>query len=73
MALKRWLYDPHPGCGAQSYYGGLLCLAWSPDGQYIAAGGEDDLVTLYAMSERCVVAWCQGHTSWVSHVAFDSW
>lgn len=39
----------------QSYYGGLLCVAWSPDGKYIATGGEDDLVSLYGVHERCVV------------------
>jgi WD40 repeat protein len=32
---------------ARSYFGGLLCAAWSPDGKYIVAGGEDDLVTVY--------------------------
>jgi hypothetical protein len=24
-------------------------------------------------AERCVVAYCQGHSSWVSGVAFDPW
>lgn len=24
----------------------LLCVCWSPDGKYIVAGGEDDLVTV---------------------------
>jgi WD40 repeat protein len=32
---------------ARSYFGGLLCVCWSPDGKYIVAGGEDDLVTVY--------------------------
>ncbi|KAK9816453.1 hypothetical protein WJX72_000494 [[Myrmecia] bisecta] len=59
--------------GFKSYYGGALCIAWSADGRYIAVGGEDDLVTVFGLAERGVVAWCQGHTSWVSHVAFDSW
>lgn len=59
--------------GFKSYYGGLQCCAWSPDGRYVAAGGEDDLLALYGLAERCVVAYCQGHTSWVSGVAFDPW
>ncbi|KAI7838380.1 hypothetical protein COHA_007837 [Chlorella ohadii] len=59
--------------GFKSYYGGLHCCAWSPDGRYVAAGGEDDLVAIYGLAERCVVAYCQGHHSWVSGLAFDPW
>lgn len=33
----------------QSYYGGLLCCCWSPDGRYVAAGGEDDLLAVYGL------------------------
>lgn len=37
----------------QSYYGGLHCCAWSPDGRYVAAGGEDDLVAIYGLAGAC--------------------
>jgi len=57
----------------QSYYGGLLCCDWSADGEFIATGGEDDLVCVYSIADRAVVAWGAGHASWVSAVAFDSW
>lgn len=56
---------------ARSYFGGFLCVCWSPDGKYIVVGGEDDLVTVWSLSERRVVARGQGHRSWVSVVAFD--
>ncbi len=56
---------------AQSYYGSLTCCAWSGDGRYVAAGGEDDLVAVFGLSERCVVAWGEGLSSFVSAVAFD--
>ncbi|KAL3163307.1 hypothetical protein ABBQ32_009698 [Trebouxia sp. C0010 RCD-2024] len=59
--------------GFKSYYGGVSCVCWSPDGRYIAAGGEDDLVSIYGMAERGVVAWGEGHSSWVTQVAFDPW
>ena len=56
---------------ARSYFGGLLCVCWSPDGKYIVLGGEDDLVTVYSFHERRVVVRGQGHKSWVSVVSFD--
>ncbi|MQL97493.1 hypothetical protein Taro_030185 [Colocasia esculenta] len=59
-------------CGGKSYYGSLLCCAWSSDGKYILTGGEDDLVQIWSMEDRKVVAWGEGHNSWVSGVAFDS-
>ncbi|KAG6744099.1 hypothetical protein POTOM_052808 [Populus tomentosa] len=60
-------------CGGKSYYGALLCCAWSMDAQYILTGGEDDLVQVWSMEDRKVVAWGEGHNSWVSGVAFDSY
>ena len=44
----------------------------SPDGKYIVTGGEDDLVNVYSVAERRIVVRGQGHKSWVSVVAFDS-
>ncbi|XP_051113848.1 uncharacterized protein LOC127239646 [Andrographis paniculata] len=58
-------------CGGKSYYGALLCCAWSMDGKYIVAGGEDDLVQVWSMEDRKFVACGEGHNSWVSEVAFD--
>lgn len=57
----------------RSYYGGLICVCWSPDGKYMVTGGQDDLVTIWSFPERKIVARCQGHNSWVSAVAFDPW
>ncbi|ORY81457.1 WD40-repeat-containing domain protein [Protomyces lactucae-debilis] len=56
-----------------SYYGGLTCVAWSPDGQYIVTGGKDDTVTIWSFLESCIVARCQGHSSFITAVAFDQW
>ena len=54
-----------------SYFGGLLCACWSPDGQLVVCGGEDDLVTVWSFPQRRVVARGRGHRSWVTVVAFD--
>jgi hypothetical protein len=37
----------------------------------IKTGGQDDLVTIFSPWEQRVVARCQGHSSFVSAVAFD--
>ncbi|KAF7778567.1 hypothetical protein Agabi119p4_2912 [Agaricus bisporus var. burnettii] len=54
-----------------SYFGTLTCVAWSPDGRFILTGGQDDLITIFSPWEQRIVARCQGHSSFVSGVAFD--
>ncbi|KAK3941667.1 WD40 repeat-like protein [Diplogelasinospora grovesii] len=56
-----------------SYYGGLICVCWSPDGKYVLTGGQDDLISIWCPSEAALIARCQGHHSWVTSVAFDPW
>ncbi|KAL3319565.1 WD repeat-containing protein 20 [Cichlidogyrus casuarinus] len=55
----------------RSFFGGLSCLDWSPDGKYIAVGSQDDLITLWSVNERVAICRCQGHRSWVTAVRFD--
>ncbi|KAF2729441.1 catabolite repression protein creC [Polyplosphaeria fusca] len=66
--LKEQLLDVFP-----SYYGEATCVCWSPDGRYVVTGGQDDLVSIWSVEERMLVARCQGHNSWVTAVAFDPW
>ncbi|KJR80939.1 catabolite repression protein creC [Sporothrix schenckii 1099-18] len=56
-----------------SYYGGLTCVCWSPDGKYVVTGGQDDLLSIWHVADQTLVARCQGHHSWVTSVAFDPW
>lgn len=70
--LRVFVYNTVEVIGLmRSYFGGLLCVAWSPDGRYIATGGEDDLITLWSFMERRVVCRGRGHRSWVGGVSFD--
>jgi WD40 repeat protein len=46
-------------------------LAWSPDSRFLAIGGQDDLITLFSPREARVVARCQGHSAFVTSIAFD--
>ncbi|XP_005102777.1 WD repeat-containing protein 20 [Aplysia californica] len=57
----------------KSFFGGLLCVCWSPDGKYLVTGGEDDLVTVWSFHEKRVVCRGHGHKSWVNMVAFDKY
>ncbi|THU88588.1 WD40 repeat-like protein [Dendrothele bispora CBS 962.96] len=65
-ALAEQLVDCY-----SSYFGALTSIAWSPDGRFILTGGQDDLLTIFSPWEQRVVARCQGHSSFVSAVAFD--
>ncbi|KAJ4350436.1 uncharacterized protein N0V89_009057 [Didymosphaeria variabile] len=56
-----------------SYYGGMICVCWSPDGRYVVTGGQDDLVSIWSLEDSMLVARCQGHNSWVTAVQFDPW
>ena len=66
--LKEKITDVYP-----AYYGAFICVCWSPDGKYILTGGQDDLVSIWSLAERRIVARCSGHHSWVTAVAFDPW
>lgn len=49
--------------GFRSWFGGLLCLDWSPDGRYIVTGGEvrrRRLATLTPTRARGVLEKCAG-------------
>lgn len=55
----------------RSYYGGFLCVCWSPDGKYVVVGGEDDLVSVWSFVDKRVVTRGEGHHSYVNAVTFD--
>ena len=55
----------------RSYFGGLLCVCWSPDGRFVVTGGEDDLVSVWSFHIKKIVVRGEGHCSYVNAVAFD--
>ena len=44
----------------KSYFGGFLCCAWSPTGRFLAAGGEDDLISVMSTETGKIICRCQG-------------
>ncbi|XP_075584538.1 WD repeat-containing protein 20 isoform X3 [Dermatophagoides farinae] len=70
--LRCFHYDQMDLIGCmRSYFGGLLCVDWSPDSKFIVTGGEDDLITVWSLQDKRVIARGQGHKSWVNCVRFD--
>src|SRR5690554_2222624 len=57
----------------RSYFGGFLCCSWSPDGKYIAAGGEDDMISIFDVRNKSIVVRGIGHNSFVSAIAYDQY
>ncbi|WFD29411.1 hypothetical protein MSPP1_000420 [Malassezia sp. CBS 17886] len=57
----------------QSYFGGFMCVCWSPDGSLILTGGQDDLLSFWSAEVGGIVARAQGHKSFVTDMAFDPW
>mmetsp|Transcript_26220 Transcript_26220/g.62090 ORF Transcript_26220/g.62090 Transcript_26220/m.62090 type:complete len:464 (-) Transcript_26220:52-1443(-) len=55
----------------RSQFGAMLCAAWSPDNHYLITGGEDDVIVVWSMEDKCALARCLGHNSWLSAVQFD--
>jgi WD40 repeat protein len=49
----------------------LRCLAMSPDGKWLAAGGEDNVVQLWEVAGAKPAAKLPGHTDWVLCLAFS--
>ena len=43
----------------------VMLSCYSTDGKYLLSGGEDDLVQVWSMDDRKIVAWGEGHNSWV--------
>lgn len=54
-----------------SYFGALTTLRWSPDSRFILTGGQDDLISIFSVSEQRLLARCQGHASYVGNIKFE--
>jgi len=64
---------PNVVAGFKSYYAGFNAVKWSACGRYVIAGGESDLIEVWGLYEREVIAWgCGGHRSWICEIGVDA-
>ncbi len=58
-----WISLPHPLYAYRRNANGVNTVAWSPDGKYIASGGYDDTVQVWAASDGQPIYTYQQHTT----------
>jgi WD40 repeat protein len=52
-------------------FGGIMSVAFSPDGKILAIGDTSGTIRLYRVTDFQQLLTCQGHTSWVVSLAFS--
>jgi WD40 repeat protein/predicted Ser/Thr protein kinase len=49
----------------------VCCVAFSPDGRWLASGGKDRTVRIWDVASRQEVRTLTGHTNWINSLAFS--
>jgi WD40 repeat protein len=68
------IFDPSSGQERANWAAGLdgiIALAFSPDGQRLASGGEDRVIRIWDAATAKLLTECRGHTSKVLSIAFQ--
>ena len=49
----------------------VMCIAWSPDGRYLASSGVDSDILVWDIATKVMVGQLKGHTGTVHTLAFS--
>ncbi|MBD2465841.1 NACHT domain-containing protein [Oscillatoria sp. FACHB-1407] len=52
-------------------FGAIFCVAFSPDGQLLAAGDANGKIHLWRTADGQELRLCEGHSNWVKAIAFS--
>ncbi len=70
--VEVWdLFRREAGQPLRGHTGSVYCVAWSPDGRWLASGGRDRTVKVWEAACGKAVFTCRGHTGHVVCVAFS--
>src|SRR5262249_18052151 len=71
-AVELWNVEPWEQHGRLARHPGRIqCLAFSPDGRFVAPGGYDRTVRLWTLSDRRELQRLKGHRAGIRAVAFS--
>jgi WD40 repeat protein/DNA replication protein DnaC len=65
-------YSDLSHCSFYEPFGGIHAVAFSPDGQFLAAGGTNGEIQLWRVANRQKVLTLSGHCGWIWSIAFSS-
>ncbi len=49
----------------------INCIAFSPDGKYLASGSWDNTIKLWSVAEQKEVCTLRGHSGWIIFIEFS--
>ena len=49
----------------------VLCIAWSPDGRFLASGGMDNVVIVWDAKTGQAHSILRGHSKWITSLSWE--
>jgi WD40 repeat protein len=71
IAVPQDPYPQEPGADSDGQHGGVVALAFSPDGRWLASGGYDGSVRLWDVDTGKAIHIMRGHGNVVTSVVFS--
>jgi WD40 repeat protein len=69
--LILWDAEGHERHRLSAHAGGVMSVAFAPDGRLLATAGGDDTIRVWQPDTAKILYSCKGHRDWVASVAFS--